>query len=114
MIKICMFTLIILILQVNILFAHRPSGMDLGYDSNKEALDINIFHNTPNGQLHYIKKVVVYKNNDELKWLSFVEQPDAPGLEAKVSIKAVSGDTFRVKAYCKNGGIIENVFVVSN
>ena len=93
-------------------FAHPPSGMTLSYDKEKEVLHIDISHVTHRPRKHFIRKVVVSKNEGVIDTVSFVQQTSSTALAVDVPVSAVAGDTLSVKAICSEAGIARESLTV--
>ena len=86
-------------------FAHPPEGIDLVFDPNKKVLRVNIPHVVDDPSKHYIEKVVVELNEEEIITQTFKMQKDKKTQEIMyVVIDAQAGDKIAVTAYCNISG----------
>lgn len=108
------FIICFLVLSPSILLARPPSKIIMSYDTKTSVLDIEVKHVTVNVVKHYIRKVVVYKNSQEILNKTYPRQPQPPGFSEKVNVNAKVGDIFTVKAYCIEGGIGEEKLEVTD
>ena len=103
--------IIILLLSVNAASAHPPSKIELSYDDKEHMLTVDIAHVTSDVVKHHIRKITVYKNDEELESYYFVKQTPQ-GLVDKIPLEAKSGDNIRVKVICKEAGFKEESLVI--
>ena len=97
----------ILVCAVRAVEAHPPRDMTLTYDKEKGTLHISLSHISKNPRDHFIRKIIVYKNNEELEEHYFVTQTSGKGLETDISIEAGAGDVIGIKAICNKAGYAE-------
>ena len=57
-------------------FAHPPKGIDLVFEPNTKVLRVNIPHAVDDPSKHYIEKVVVELNEEEIITQAFKMQKD--------------------------------------
>ena len=67
---------------------------------------------TSNSRKHFIRRVVIYKNDEEVEKRSYVQQTTAAMLIEDLALEAVTGDVLRVKAVCNEAGRKEIIFVI--
>ncbi|MBI4308850.1 MAG: hypothetical protein HY591_00810 [Candidatus Omnitrophica bacterium] len=85
-------------------FATPPSDMSLTYDKEKNIVHVSAKH--PSGRLerHYVRRLVIYKNDGPVETLNFPRQKLAAGLEEDIELKAGPGDRISIEAFCSQGG----------
>lgn len=87
--------------------ARPPSAIIMKYDLNTTVLDVEIKHVTVNVVKHYIRKVIIYKNDQEIFNKTYPRQPQPQGFEEQITVAAKVGDILHVKAFCSEAGIGE-------
>jgi len=86
-------------------FAHPPKGIELVFESNTKVLRVNISHFVDDPAKHYIEKVVVELNGEEIITQTFKMQTDKQTQEIMyVVVGAQEGDKIAVTAYCNISG----------
>ena len=97
-------------------FAHAtpPTQIDLTYDLDKGNLHVEAKHPTDNLNKHYLRRLVVYKNNDQEQEFSYIRQTSPSKLVQDVPIIAKPGDVLAVEAFCKEGGSKREELIVSD
>ncbi len=106
------FTLSFLFLHCPFLVATPPSAINIEYNADAQALHIEIKHVSRDLNEHYIRRMVVTKNDQEIKKFTYSRQPSATGLSEDVALDAQSGDIIRVKVFGNKSGPKEETFVV--
>lgn len=96
----------------NIVAAHPPTDVDLTYDQGTKNLHIDVSHTSRNLQNHYIRKIVIDKNDIQTKEFVYAKQTTATMLIQDFPIEADSGDLIRVTAICRPAGRAEGTLVV--
>ena len=104
-------TIIVISSSVNMASAHPPSKIELSYDDKEQALTVDIAHVTSDVVKHHIRKITLYKNDQELESYYFVTQTPQ-GLIDKIPLEAKSGDKIRVKVVCKEAGYKEETLAI--
>ncbi len=104
-------TMAILLLKAGVVQAHPPGKIELSYDAKEHILTVKIDHVTNNTLKHYIRKLTLFKNDQELDSYYFVTQ-SPQGLEEKIPLEAKSKDNIRVKAICKQAGYLEQTLTI--
>ncbi len=84
--------------------ATPPSGIKLTYDVEKQVLHISAAHPSENMGKHYLRRIVIYKNDQEADALNLSRQKIPAGLEEDVSLAAQGGDKLSVEIFCYKGG----------
>ena len=85
-------------------FAHGPSKVALSYDTGGQTLAVTIKHNVSNPGSHFIDRVIVSKNGEEVLTQTYTSQPDVLPFTYTYEVPAAAGDTFAVKAECNKFG----------
>lgn len=93
-------------------WARPPSEILLEYFAERQTLHIKIHHTTNNLREHHIRKLLVYKNDEEPRVYYFVTQTNPNWLIQDVPLKAKPGDVIRVKAICREAGYGEETLVI--
>lgn len=105
--------LLILILNIQIAFAHPPSRIDSEYDVSLETLEVYVFHSVGNPKEHYIEKVTVDVNGLEAYSNDFYEQEDDNRIALNYSLSDLkNGDVVVVKATCSRIGSLSKKLVI--
>ena len=81
-----------------------PPDVALNYDPGTQILKIEVSHVTNNVREHYIRRLVVYKYNQEVDSMIFPRQETPTGFTRDVPLAAQPGDLIYVEAFCKEGG----------
>jgi len=81
-----------------------PPDVTLNYDPGTQILKIDVVHVSNNVREHYIRRLVVYKNNEETESMTFPRQETPTGFTKSISMAVQPGDSIRVEAFCKEGG----------
>ncbi len=86
-------------------FAHPPKGIELAFESETKVFRMNIAHVVDDPSRHYIEKVVVELNGEEIITQTFKTQTDKKTQEIMyVIVDAQEGDKIAVTAYCNISG----------
>ena len=83
--------------------AHPPSEIYLNYALEIKTLHIEIKHVSDSLREHHIRRLIVYRNDEEVQTLNFNTQKP-PGLETDIIVETKPGDTLRVTAICSEAG----------
>src|SRR3989344_1446600 len=78
--------------------ARPPTEINLSYDAEKGSLHIEARHVTNNTRKHFIRKVIVYNNDEKVEERSYVQQTTAAMLSDDVPLEAFRDDVVRVEA----------------
>ncbi len=93
------------ILLLTPVFAHPPKSIELVFESTTKVLRVNISHVVNDPSRHYIEKVVVELNGEEIITQTFKTQTDKQKQEIMYVIgDAQEGDKISVTAYCSISG----------
>ena len=99
------FLVLVLLLSINAVFAHPPSGLELEFDPIEHILTIVILHPVKDFSKHYIYKITVELNEKEIIRQEFKIQSNKEEQEAiYMIIDAKEGDKITVTAYCNISG----------
>ena len=89
-------------------FAHPPSDIKITFDPQTKILSAVIYHGVSNPSAHYIKKVDVSLNGQEIIHQSLSRQDNFNTQTVSYLIPdAKAGDVFAVEAYCSISGKLE-------
>ena len=102
-----------LVFVSRLVFAHPPSDLKLSYDKDSQTLHIEMKHVASNTRTQdYIRKIQIYKNQEEPTDLIIVKQTTPNSVAKDVSLSAKGGDMIKVKAFSSQGGSAEETLVV--
>lgn len=86
-------------------YATPPSEVTLSYDKAKQVLHVVAKHPSDRLTRHYLRHLVIYRNDVAVDTLSFARQMYAWGMEEDVALPAEGGDLIRIEMFCSKGGI---------
>ncbi len=92
--------------------AHPPAQLTLAYDKEKKILHVGMEHVSTSLREHHIRKLIVYKNDQEVESVNLVTQTTASTLVKDITVDAAGGDMLSVKALCSEGGSKEGSLTV--
>ncbi len=98
------FVLLWLLGSASVVGAHPPRGMELRYDAHGKTLHITMEHVSKKLRDHFIREIIVTKNNESPVVYRHTRQNDPSFMETSVPLEAQSGDMIHVKAVCREGG----------
>jgi hypothetical protein len=88
-------------------YAHPPSDIKILFDSKTRMLTVMIVHNTTNPVNHYISKVVVGLNGQDIIVQNISRQNNDASQVVKYYIPDVeNGDVLSVAGYCNMSGTL--------
>lgn len=95
-------------------FAHPPAAITIRFDSKTQTLTAVIIHPVSNPKSHFINKVDIGVNGQEVKSLSleFQENRREQNIVA-VLTEVKPGDSVSVEGYCNLSGKLEKEIKVS-
>lgn len=93
-------------------WARPPAEIQLIYDKDLKRLHIEVRHVSKNPRKHFIRKLLLSKNNKELESFSYVQQTTAAALIQDVSLESVTGDVITVEAVCNEAGRKEETLII--
>lgn len=111
--KTFIFLLTFSIFNLQPVFAHPPTDMKLSYNIEKGVLHIEMTHVTKDIREDGIRQLLIYKNAEEPIAITIVKQTTPHSLVEDFSLKAVVGDTIRVRAISKRGGYSDQTIIIS-
>ncbi len=86
-------------------YAHPPSDIIITFDPKTKILDAVIIHNVSNPKAHFIKKVDIALNGQEITTRNFSSQDNNASQEVKCPVpEEKTGDILSVEAYCSISG----------
>jgi len=86
-------------------YAHPPSDIIITFDPKTKILDAVIIHNVSNPKAHFIKKVDIALNGQEIITLNFSSQDNNASQKVKCPVlEAKRGGILSVEAYCSISG----------
>ena len=95
----------IFFLTISTVYAHPPSDIKITFDLNTKMLQAVIIHNTSNPLNHYIKKVDVGLNGNEIIEHTISREDNNESQTVKYLIPdAKDGDIISVEGYCSISG----------
>jgi hypothetical protein len=99
--------LIIILASAKTASGHTPQDMVLEYDYDSRILNVTITHPVSNDPEHYIEKVKIKLNGDNLLEEKYDSQPDEDTFTYSYNVDAADGDSIEVVAECKVSGEIQ-------
>lgn len=95
-------------------YAHPPSTIKIQFDLATQILKADIEHRVSDPATHYINKVDIGLNGEEIQTLSFPAQATPKRQILEIQLAGVkSGDTISVEGYCNlSGKLTEKITVV--
>lgn len=93
--------------------ARPPSKINLTYAKEEKMLLIDIEHVSSDQNDHYIRRVIVYKNGEEVAKYAYPIQEKPTGQAQDVKLEAKVGDEIRVLAICSKAGRKEETLVIT-
>jgi len=109
-----LFVLSVFLLCNTTAWGHPASQIELKYDIEEQNLNIQLKHVSKNPRKHFIRRIFIYKNDEEVEVLRFVTQNSGKGLSVDVALDAQANDTIRIKTICNVAGRKEKTLVVSS
>lgn len=85
--------------------AHPPTGIELEYDTESRLLTVRILHSVKKVNNHFIDKIVVELNDNEIITQKFAKQSSEPYQEVQYTVvDAKAGDNIAVTGFCNISG----------
>jgi desulfoferrodoxin (superoxide reductase-like protein) len=85
--------------------AHPPTGIELEYDTETQVLTVRILHSVKKVNNHFIDKIVVELNDNEIITQKFARQSSEPYQEVQYTIiDAKTGGSIAVTGFCNISG----------
>ncbi len=92
--------------------AHPPSTMTLSYNTSNQTLSVTITHAVSDPSTHYVKSVIVYKNDVKIIHENYTSQPSTDTFTYHYTLEATDGDVIEVTAICSISGQISRSITV--
>lgn len=102
--KIMMLVCFVVFMAPRISFATPPESLELSYNKDSGILTAQGPHPTQDRFEHYIRRVVVTRNQDEPQKFYVTRQDSASQFKFDVPFKAEPGDKLHVEVFCSQGG----------
>jgi len=84
--------------------AHSPSQVSLVYDSQNQSLFVTTTHQVSNPSSHYVFKIVVQNNGEQVLTKEYKSQPTSSTFTYDYPINATKGDVLKATAFCSIAG----------
>ena len=100
-------TLLVAILTVLIpaaAFATPPGDLNLSFDVDKGQITVQGPHPTQEMTEHFIRRVVVVKNDEPARTFYYPRQTSASEFKYTIELSIVPGDNIHVEVHCNQGG----------
>jgi hypothetical protein len=99
----------ILIFALASIYAHPPADIKLSYDKESKILSVTVIHNIktskiPDPNKHFIKKIALNVNGNELIVESISAQQSDEGEKSAYLLNVSQGDRISVSAACSLSG----------
>ena len=96
---------VMLLVSVNYVFAHPPKDMELNYSTQDHLLKVKVLHFVKSPAKHYIDKITIALNGEEIISQKFKMQGSDGEQEVVYTIvDAKEGDKISVTAFCNISG----------
>ncbi|MFC1510104.1 hypothetical protein ACFL49_00385 [Candidatus Omnitrophota bacterium] len=102
----------VFMLNASMAFSRPPSSIELHYDQENSLLSIDVKHISRKVHKHYIRRVLLFKNDELVETFVFVKQQKPTGFLLEVSIDLLAGEEIRVKMICSKAGRKEQILIV--
>lgn len=103
------------VIMVKDIYAHPPDEVELSFDIETSTLKVSVSHMVAKITKHYVDKIVVELNDEEIISQKFSIQGSGARQEASYIIPGVrSGDKISVTAYCNISGKISKVLSIES
>ncbi len=86
-------------------WATPPQSVTLTYDLDKQLLHVSAAHPTDKLDKHFLRRIVVYKNDAQVDTVNLPFQRSPAGVEQDIPVTAVGGDKLSVEISCSKGGV---------
>jgi len=111
--KILFMLLFICLVSTGIVYAHPPKDIEISYEPTTRVLTAVIIHDTSNPLGHYIKKVDVGLNDQEIIEQMISRQDNVNSQRVSYLIPdAKPGDRLSVEGYCSISGKLKKEIIV--
>lgn len=81
-----------------------PESLELSYNQSAGTLTMSGRHPTQDRFEHFIRRVVITRNQDEPQKFYLTRQDSVSEFKVTVPVKLEPGDTIRIAVYCSQGG----------
>ncbi len=103
--KYWMMSMIVSLIFTGVGFAHPPTGVEMEFNNETKVLTVFVTHPVNKVDKHFIDKIVVELNDEEIVTQTFRKQKDGEAQEAMyIIVDAKIGDTIAVAGYCNVSG----------
>ena len=107
------FIVLVFLSITSAVYAHPPSDIKINFDPSTKIVTAVILHNTSNPASHYIKKVDIGLNDEEIIELSFIKQDNRESRTVTYFIPNVKDeDVISVEGYCSISGKLKKEITV--
>lgn len=98
-------------------YAHHPTQIVADFDRGSGELEVIIYHKVPDPSraFHFIEKIIVKLNDNEIATRNFrkQEKPEYQTATFKITDETKEGDEIVIEAYCKEYGFLVKTVEVS-
>ncbi len=102
------------VLVSSIVYAHPPSDIIVTFDPKTKILNAVIIHNVSSPENHFIKKVDIALNGQEIIEHKLSKQDNNPSQTVSYLIPDIkAGDILSVEAYCSISGKLKKEIKIS-
>ena len=98
--------------HASLCWSRPPSSIQLEYFKEEQILRIDVKHVSKNPRDHHIRKLIVFRNDEEVEKFLFVTQSKAYGFSKEIPLVAHTDDVIRVKATCSKAGRKEETLII--
>jgi hypothetical protein len=106
--------LMLMAINVAYLSAHAPKKVGVAYDEKGATLSVTISHKVKNPQKHFIKRIRIYINKEQVLEKNYQEQDTHTSHQDSFNLSGVkSGDTILVRVSCNKFGGKRAKYVVN-
>ena len=111
--KVLFILLLICLTSISIVYAHPPQDIQITYEPSTKILTAVIIHDTSNPLSHYIKKVDVGLNDQEIIQQVISKQDNNNSQRVSYFIPdAKTGNRLSVEGYCSISGKLKKEIVI--
>ncbi len=84
--------------------AHTPESVTLEYDFDDQVLTVHVTHPVSDPTTHYIARIVVEKNGQQVASRDYTSQESSSGMSDTFNVPAEDSDVLRATAFCSISG----------
>jgi hypothetical protein len=95
---------LVLLMVPRLSTATPPESLDISYSKELGILIVQGPHPTQDRFEHFIRRLIVTRNQDEPQKFYVTRQDSAGGFKIEVPFKAEPGDSLRIEVFCSQGG----------